>query len=115
MQRTDKELSSSTGSDSEEEEKGEGRTEDREPKKSLSFFRIPKDHRGKSWSNEQLENFRKNWPHLKNFDYSVLRNATLSELTAMGKQRISGSRLLSHELSANFEQLQNFPARVERG
>jgi hypothetical protein len=33
----------------------------------------------------------------------------------MGKQRISGSRLLSHELSVNFEQLQNFPVRVERG
>jgi hypothetical protein len=115
LERTDEELSSSTGSDSEEEEKREGGTGSREPRKSLSFFRIPKVHRGKSWSNEHLENFRKNWPHLKNFDDSVLRKATLTELTAMGKQRISGSRLLSHELSVNFEQLQNFPVRVERG
>jgi hypothetical protein len=62
-----------------------------------------------------LENLKKNWPYLKNFDDSVLQDATLSELTAMGKQRVSGSRLLSQTLSANFEKLQNFPANVERG
>ncbi len=45
----------------------------------------------------------------------MLENATLSELTAMGKQKISGARFLSHTLSANFEQLQNFPAKVEEG
>jgi hypothetical protein len=33
----------------------------------------------------------------------------------MGKQKISGSRLLSQNLSANFEKLQNFPAKVEGG
>jgi hypothetical protein len=62
-----------------------------------------------------LENFRKNWPHLKNFADSVLKTASLSELTAMGKQKISGARLLSQVLSANFEQLQNFPTKVEGG
>jgi hypothetical protein len=33
----------------------------------------------------------------------------------MGKQKISGSRLLSHVLSANFEQVQSFPTQVEKG
>jgi hypothetical protein len=69
----------------------------------------------KIWTSDQLENFRKNWPNLKNFADSVLQNATLSELTAMGKQKVSGSQLLSHTLSANFEQLQNFPEKVEEG
>jgi hypothetical protein len=67
------------------------------------------------WTAEQLENFKKNWPHLKNFSNSVLEHATLGELTAMGKQKISGSRLLSHVLSANFEQVQSFPTQVEKG
>jgi hypothetical protein len=48
VQKSDEELSSSTSSDSEEEGREEGRTEDRQPKKNLSFFRIPKVHRGKS-------------------------------------------------------------------
>ncbi len=46
---------------------------------------------------------------------SVLQDATLTELTAMGKQKLSGSRLLSQTMSANFEKLQHFPAKVERG
>ncbi len=71
--------------------------------------------RHKVWSAEQLENFRKNWPHLKNFADSVLEHATLTELTAMGRQKVSSSRLLSNVLSANFEQLQNFPTKVEEG
>jgi hypothetical protein len=62
-----------------------------------------------------LENLKKNWPFLKNFDDSVLRYATLSELTGMGKQKISGSRLLSQVLSANFEHLQNFPVKITEG
>jgi hypothetical protein len=62
-----------------------------------------------------LENFKKNWPHLRNFSNSVLEHASLSELTAMGKQKISGSKLLSQVLSANFEQIQNFPSKVESG
>jgi hypothetical protein len=81
----------------------------------MRSFKIPKCPKNKIWNAEQLDNFRKNWPHLKNFTDSVLENATLSELTAMGKQKVSGSRLLSQVLSANFEQLQNFPTQVEKG
>jgi hypothetical protein len=67
------------------------------------------------WSPEEIENFKKNWPHLKNFSDSVLKNATLSELTGMARQKLSGSKLLSQILSTNFEQIQNFPEKVEAG
>jgi hypothetical protein len=81
----------------------------------MKRFRIPKISKGKIWNEKQLDNFRKNWPHLKNFENSVLENATLSELTAMGKQKVSSSRLLSQTLSANLEHLQNFPEKIEGG
>jgi hypothetical protein len=93
----------------------EDREDDRERHRKLKTFKIPKRSKNKIWNAEQLDNFRKNWPHLKNFTDSVFENATLSELTAMGKQKVLGSRLLSHVLSANFEQLKNFPTRVEKG
>jgi hypothetical protein len=84
-------------------------------RRRMNRFWIPKISRGKIWNEKQLENFRKNWPHLKNFENSVLENATLSELTAMGKQKVSNSRLLSHTLSTNLEHLQNFPEKIEGG
>jgi hypothetical protein len=52
---------------------------------------------------------------LKNFPDSVLKNATLSELTGLAKQKLSGSKLLSQKLSTNFEQVQNFPERIDKG
>jgi hypothetical protein len=81
----------------------------------LKKFKIPKRNTTTPWTPEEIENFKKNWPHLKNFSDSVLRHATLSELTGMGRQKFSGSRLLSQTLSANFEQIQNFPDKVESG
>jgi hypothetical protein len=47
---------------------------------------------------------------LRNFDASILREATLSELTAMvAKQKISNGKLLSQVMAANYEQVANFP------
>jgi hypothetical protein len=68
-----------------------------------------------AWNDQQLVNFRKNWPNLRNFDNSVLRFASLTELTGMAKQKISGAKLLTQTMAAHFEQLQNFPAQVEKG
>jgi hypothetical protein len=87
----------------------------RRVRRGANQLKIPKLAKGKVWNEKQLENFRKNWPHLRNFEDSVLECATLSELTAMGKQRFSNSRLLSHTLSANLEHLQNFPEKIEGG
>ncbi len=63
----------------------------------------------------KIQNFKLNWPHLRNFDDSVLKHATLSELTSMGKQRVSGSKILSQTLSRNFENIQNFPEKIPEG
>jgi hypothetical protein len=106
---TEGETESSTEPDSDAEEV------ERKERKRAGRFRIPKLPREKVWSESQLENFKKNWPHSKNFDNSVLENATLSELTAMGKQKVSNSRLFSHALSVNLEHLQNFPEKIEEG
>ncbi len=106
---TEGETDSSTEPDSDTEEAR------RTARRGTKRFRIPKLAKGKVWNEQQLENFRKNWPHLRNFENSVLECATLSELTAMGKQKFSNSRLLSHTLSANLEHLQNFPEKIEGG
>jgi hypothetical protein len=52
---------------------------------------------------------------LRNFDDSILATATLSELTAMAKQKLSNNKLLSQAMAANYEQVANFPTRVEAG
>jgi hypothetical protein len=78
-------------------------------------LRSRKKDRSVLWSPEEVENFKKNWPHQKNFSDSVIKHATLSELTAMGRQKFSGNRLLSQVLTSNFEQVQNFPEKVKEG
>ncbi len=52
---------------------------------------------------------------MKNFDITILRNASLKELTAMAKQKLSNSKLLSQTMAANYEQVANFPIKVEAG
>jgi hypothetical protein len=101
-----------SSSNSEAEEKSD---EDHRRRRVVRKFKIPRRDPSVPWSAAELENFRKNWPHLKNFLDSVLKHATLTELTGMSKQKVSGSRLLSQILSANFEQVQNFPEKVEQG
>jgi hypothetical protein len=115
LEHAEGENTSDTEEDSHSDKERDAREDDREARRRLSTYQIPKLHKGKRWNKEQLENLRKNWPHLKNFDDSVLQDATLTELTAMGKQKVSGSRLLSQTLSANFEQLQHFPTKVGKG
>jgi len=52
---------------------------------------------------------------LRNFDISILANASLSELTAMAKQKTTNSKLLSQAMAATYEQIVNFPTQVEAG
>jgi len=51
----------------------------------MKSFKIPKRNQSEPWTVEQVENFKKNWPYLRNFDYSVLKFATLKELTGMDR------------------------------
>jgi hypothetical protein len=83
--------------------------------KATKKFVIPKIRPYGPWNSEELENFRKNWPHLRNFVDSVLRHASLSELTGMARQKISGSKVFSQVMSANYDLISQFPVRVEAG
>jgi hypothetical protein len=81
----------------------------------MSNFKIPRHKKNKVWTLEQLENFKKNWPMLKNFDDTVLREASLSELSNMAWQKQSNSKILSRVLAANYETVRNFPVKIEAG
>jgi hypothetical protein len=89
--------------------------DDRRRHRIPKSFKIPRRETGSPWTAAELENFRKNWPHLKNFSDSVLKNATLAELTGLARQKFSGTKLLSQILSANYEQVASFPEKVEGG
>jgi hypothetical protein len=78
-------------------------------------YRIPKLIKNGPWSSEELENFRKNWPQLRNFDDSILKNASLKELAGIGKSKSSHSKLLSDRLARNYETVLNFPTQIEAG
>ncbi len=78
-------------------------------------YKIPKRNPTLEWTSAQIQNFKLNWPHLRNFDDSVLKHATLSELTSMERQKVSGSKILTQTLSRNFENIQNFPEKIPEG
>jgi hypothetical protein len=78
-------------------------------------YKIPRRNTAAEWTPAQIQNFKLNWPHLKNFDDSVLKHATLSELTSMGRHKVSGSKVLSQTLSRNFENVRNFPEKISEG
>jgi hypothetical protein len=109
----DKEDDSSLSSS--EDEAVDQESVDHRRKKALRLFKIPKRDKSVPWNAAEIENFKKNWPHLRNFSDSVIKNATLSDLTGMARQKLSGAKLLSQVLSANFEQVQNFPEKIEGG
>jgi hypothetical protein len=52
---------------------------------------------------------------LKNFSDSVLKKASLRDLTQIGKQKLSNNKFLSQTLSANFEAVKNFPEQIPAG
>ncbi len=88
---------SAESSSSEEEE------DDPPPKasKGTPNFKIPKYKQGEEWSDEQIENFRKVWPHLKNLDTSALKGASLRDIQKIGNQKLSSSKFLSQTMAAN--------------
>jgi hypothetical protein len=108
----DEEEAPSSSSESEEEKE---KPLDCEKIPNQGGYKIPKRKNNSAWTEAQIQNFKLKWPHLKNFDDSVLKHATLTELTAMGRQKVSGSKLLSQILSRNFENVQNFPGKVAEG
>jgi len=67
------------------------------------------------WLDKDLENIKKNWPHLRNFDDSVLKNVSLKDLSNIGKNKGSLSKVLGNAMTENFENMKNFPTTVEAG
>ena len=110
------EESSSSSSESDDSSEGE---EDDTPaakgKKSSNNFVIPKFAKSGAWSASELENIKKNWPHLRNFDDSVLRNVSLKELAGLGKSKNSGQKAISQLMAANYESVSSFPEKIESG
>lgn len=83
--------------------------------KTAEKFKIPKIAKVGPWSNIELENFKKNWPHLRNFEDSVLKHASLKEIAGIGKSKMSQSKVTSSRMAQNYEQIVNFPVTVESG
>jgi len=92
--------SSEDGSESESEEETQPKSSSKKSK-----YTIPKYKKEEDWSFDQLENFRKIYPHLKNFDDSVLKKASLKDITTIGKQKVSNRKFLNQTMTANYENL----------
>ncbi len=113
--------SSSSASSSSEEDSGSSSEEEKDDHSQnpdagkLTGFKIPKNKNAGPWSAVHLDNFKKNFPHLHNFDDDILRHASLKELTDLGKSKVSNSKVLSNQMASNVEMLQNFPVQVEAG
>ncbi len=114
MVESSSEESSSSSSDSTSEEE-----EDDPPapkgKKSSNRYKIPKFIKSGPWSHTELENIKKNWPHLRNFENSVLKNVSFKDLAGYGKNKHTGQKALSQLMTANFEAVTGFPEKIEAG
>ena len=78
-------------------------------------YKIPKHPKIPNWSSEDLENFRKIWPHLKNFSDAILKRTSMRDMALIGRQKLSNGKILSQTMTANFEAVQNFPDQVQAG
>ena len=113
--------SSSSSSSSSEDDNPSDSEEDEEeaPPRAGSGkatkYKIPKFKGAGPWTDSVLENLRKNFPHLRNFDDDLLRHSSLKELINLGKSKISNSKAISNKMAQNVELLQNFPVQVEQG
>lgn len=121
MKSRPKILSSSEDSSSSDDSSGSGSSDEDDDVvpspsgKTAEKFKIPKIAKVGPWSSSELENFKKNWPHLRNFEDSVLKHASLKELAGIGKTKMSHSKVASSRMAQNYEQLVNFPVIVEAG
>lgn len=85
-----------------------------EPEDRSANYKIPKTGK-RIWTDEQIENLKKNFRNLENLDKSILGCLTFKEMAAMGGKRDKGNRILTEKLAENFERVRTFPVRVEAG
>jgi hypothetical protein len=55
------------------------------------------------------------YPHLKNLEDSILKKASLRDITSMGKQKVSNGKFLSQTMTSTYEHLCNFPEQIPAG
>ena len=55
------------------------------------------------------------YPHLKNLEDSILKRASLRDITSMGKQKISNGKFLNQTMTSTYEHLCNFPEQIPAG
>ncbi len=67
LELSEGEITTETDSGSGEESDNEAASVADQSKKRINRFKIPKMKKTKSWTSDQLENFRKNWPKPKKF------------------------------------------------
>jgi hypothetical protein len=84
-------------------------------KKPTAKFKIPKLKNNSVWSSDEIENFRKIWPNLKNFNDSVLRKTSLKDLSVIGGPKSQSCKVLSQAMTTTFENLKNFPEEIQAG
>jgi hypothetical protein len=70
---------------------------------------------GEEWTESEMDNFRKMYPHLKNLEDSILKRASLRDITSMGKQKVSNGKFLNQTMTSTYEHLCNFPEQIPAG
>ncbi len=55
------------------------------------------------------------YPHLKNLEDSILKRASLRDITSMGKQKMSNGKFLNQTMTSTYEHLCNFPEQIPAG
>ena len=92
--------SSSSSSSSSESEEEEPAVKKQKPGKSkLTSYKIPKKV---VWSRDDVENFKTNFPAIRNLSDSIIANLTVKEMTDINFKKDKGSRIFSQTLSVNY-------------
>ena len=104
--------SSSSNSSSESEEDEPAAKKQKPGKSKNSFYKIPKKV---VWSRDDVENFKTNFPAIRNLSDSIIANLTVKEMTDINFKKDKGSKIFSQTLSVNYDNLKKFPVKVPGG
>jgi hypothetical protein len=55
------------------------------------------------------------YPYLKNLENSILKKASLRDITSMGKQKVLNGKYLRQTMTSTYEHLCNFPEQIPAG
>ena len=78
-------------------------------------YKIPKLPKLDLWTDIEIENFRKNWPHLRNFEDSTLKKTSFKNLAGVGKSNLLNAKVTTSRLAENYNHVVSFPVQIEAG